>query len=75
MLNQPCQYCHKNIAVNWKIFVNILFAIALAALLGMFIDIMFNFESLLFDIILYFFAAYLPFSLGQRLFIGSVEEK
>ena len=62
-------HCHNPVRLNWRAFWNVIVAIAVAALLGMLIDMIYSFDSILFDVALYGFAAYVPFLLGQQLFL------
>jgi len=68
-IHQPCMHCHNQVKINWQALLNVLVAIAVAALVGMFIDKIYSFESILFDVVMYVFAAYVPFLLGQKLFL------
>ena len=69
LLNQTCMHCHNPVKFNWRAFWDAIVAIAVAALLGMLIDKIYSFDSILFDVALYGFAACVPFLLGQRLFL------
>jgi len=66
-------HCHEQVKLNWKALFNVLLAIAIAAFFGFVIDKIYSFESVLFDVVMYMFAAYLPFLLGQKLFL-KIEE-
>lgn len=67
--HQPCMHCHRRAKINWQALLNVMLAIAVAAVVGMLIDKVFSFESMPFDIVMYVFATYLPFLLGQELFV------
>ena len=68
-------HCHNHVRLNWQAFWNIIIAIAVAAVLGILIDKIYSFDSILFDLALYVFAAYVPILFGQQLFLKENNEK
>jgi hypothetical protein len=60
LLNQTCMHCYNPVKFNWRAFWDAIVAIAVAALLGMLIDKIYSFDSILFDVALYGFAACVP---------------
>ena len=68
-VGQRCMNCQNQVKINWQVLLNVLVAIAIAALIGILIDKIYSFDSILFDVAFYLFAVYVPFLLGQKLFL------
>jgi len=69
LINITCMHCHKQIRLNWHALINVMGAIVIAGVVRVLVDMIYFFESILLDAVMYIFAAYLPFFFGQKLFL------
>jgi hypothetical protein len=69
LMNITCMSCNNQVRINWHALLNVVLAVAVASVVGILIDKIYSFESILFDVVFYVFAAYVPFLLGQKLFL------
>ncbi len=71
IIDQSCMHCQNQVRLNWHALFYVIVAIVVASIVGILVDKIYSFESILFDIAIYIIAAYLPFLLGQKLFLKS----
>jgi len=67
-INRTCMHCRKKVRFDMNVVMSIFFYMIAAIIIGIAIDKIISFDSILFDIVWYVFFISIPFIMGKKIF-------